>query len=108
MKNRSKNGLQDAIHLGIDFSTMLVDFDLQVGGLVPPRRPKTAQLGAQDGPRAAQEAPKTGQEPPKSCPRSDQELAKTCLGARGCPRAAQIPSRPRFWTILATLLGHIC
>ena len=59
-------------------------------------------------PKMAQEPPKTDQEPPKSCPRSDQELAKTCLAARGCPRAAYIPSRPRCWTILATSSEHIC
>ena len=101
MKSRSKNGFQDAIHLGTNFSTILMDFGLQVGG------PKTAQLGAQDGPRAAQEAPETAEEPPKSCPRNVQEPAKTRLGARGCPRAAQIPSRPRFSIILATILEHI-
>ena len=108
MKKLFNNGLQDEIHLGIYFGTILVDFGHQVGGHVPPRRPKTAQIGAQDGPRVAQEVPKTGQEPPKTCPRSDQEPAKTCPGARGCPRAVQIPSRPRCWTILATIVEHIC
>ena len=55
MQNRSKNGLQDRIQLGIDFSTILVDFGLQVGGHVPPRRPKVAQLDGRDGPTGAQD-----------------------------------------------------
>ena len=58
MKHLSNNGLQDEIHLGIYFLTMLVDFGHQVGGHVPPRRPKTAQLGGQDGPTGAQDGVK--------------------------------------------------
>ena len=54
----SNNGLQDEIHLGIYFGTILVDFGHQVGGHVPPRRPKMAQLGGQDGPTGAQDAVK--------------------------------------------------
>ena len=53
---------------------------------MPPGRPKTPQLGAQDSPRAAQEAPKTPQEPSKSCPKGARETAQRCLGARRRPR----------------------
>ena len=49
---------------------------------MPPRRPRTPQLGAQDGPGATQEAPKMRQEPPKSCPRGVQEAAHRRLGAK--------------------------
>ena len=55
MKNLSNNALQDEIHLGIDFLTILVDFGHQVGGHVPPRRPKMAQLDGRDGPTGAQD-----------------------------------------------------
>ena len=66
----------------------------QVGAMRPPKRPKTPQLGAQDGPEAAQETPKTAQEPPKSCQNGLQEAAQRCLGARSRPRGAQGPPRP--------------
>ena len=56
------------MHLGIDFLRILMDSGGQVGAMRPPKRPKTPQLGAQDGPEAAQETPKTVQETPKSCP----------------------------------------
>ena len=36
-KNRSKNGAQDGMHLGIDFGAMLVDFWSQVGRQKPPK-----------------------------------------------------------------------
>ena len=55
--------------------------------------PKTPQLGAQDGPRAAQEAPKTPQEPPKSCPKGAREAAQRCLGARRTPKS--LPEPPK-------------
>ena len=55
IKKRPKNGLQDEIHLGIDFRTILMDFRHQVGGHVPARRPKMAQLDGQDGPTGAQD-----------------------------------------------------
>ena len=114
-KNEAKNGIQDDIHLGIDFGTILVDFGHQVGNQMPPRGPKTPQLGAQDGPRATQEAPKTAQERPKNCPRSVQEPVQRRLGATGCPRAAQEPPRTptdldfeqfcrRFWSIFTRFL----
>ena len=85
------------MHLGIDFSKILVDFGRQVGAMWAPRRAKTPQFGVQGDPEAAQEAPKTIQEPPKSCPRGVQETAQRCFGARNRPRAAQEPhkSRPR-------------
>ena len=77
------------MHLGIDFLRILVDSGGQVGAMRPPKRPKTSQLGAQDGPEAAQETPKTAQEPPNSCLNGFQEAAQRCLGARSRPRAAQ-------------------
>ena len=65
-----------------------------------PRRPKSRPRGAPDASRTTQELPKKhpggGPEPlwsqmtPKSSPRAAQKL----------PRP---PSRPRFWTILATI-----
>ena len=55
MKNPSNNGLQDEIHLAIDFCTIWMNFGHQVGSHGPPRRPKTAQLGGRDGPTGAQD-----------------------------------------------------
>ena len=93
------------MHLGIDFLRILVDSGGQVGAMRPPKRPKTPQLGAQDGPEAAQETPKTAQEPPKSCLNGLQKTAQRRLGARRRPRAAQeAPGLPPdldfgcFWT----------
>ena len=77
------------MHLGIDFLRILVDWGYQVEAMRPPKRPKTPQVGAQDGLEVAQETPKTAQEPPKSCVNGLQEAAQRCLGARFCPRAAQ-------------------
>ena len=77
------------MHLGIDFLRILVDSGGQVGAMRPPKRPKTPQLGAQDGPEAAQETPKPAQEPPKSCLNGLQKTAQRRLGARRRPRAAQ-------------------
>ena len=57
--------------------------------MTPPKRPKTRQLGAQDGLVAAEETPKTPQELPKSCLNRFQEAAQRCLGARSRPRAAK-------------------
>ena len=105
------------MHLGIDFLRILVDSGGQVGAMRPPKHPKTPQLGAQDGPEAAQETPKTAQESPKSCLNGLQESAKNLhRGAlepgfaqeppKRCPRAAQTPSRPRFWTIFLIILDH--
>ena len=77
------------MHLGIVFVWILVDSGGQVGAMRPPKRPKTPQLGAQDGPEAAQETPKPAQEPPKSCLNGLQKTAQRRLGARRRPRAAQ-------------------
>ena len=55
---------------------------------MPPRRLRTPQLGAQDGPGATQEAPKMRQEPPKSCPRGVQEATHRRLGAKTRHKAA--------------------
>ena len=66
-----------------------MDSGNQVGAMRLSKRPKTLQLGAQDGPVTAQETPKTAQEPPKGCKNSFQEAAQRCLRARFCPRAAQ-------------------
>ena len=55
---------------------------------MPPRRLRTPQLGAQDGPGATQEAPKMGQEPPKTCPRGVQEATHRRLGAKTRHKAA--------------------
>ena len=99
------------MHLGIDFFKILVYSGGQVKPMRPPKRPRTPQLGAQDGPEAAQETPKTAQEPPKSCLNSFQEAARRCLGTSFCPRAAQeAPRAPLdfdfaqffqlFWIIL--------
>ena len=83
------------MHLGIDFFRILVHSSGQVGAMRPPKRPETAQLGAQDGPEAAQETPKPAQEPPKSCLNGLQKTAQRRLGARRRPRAAQeAPGHP--------------
>ena len=55
---------------------------------MPPRRPRTSQLGAQDGPGATQEAPKMRQEPPKSSPRGVQEATHRRLGGKTRHEAA--------------------
>ena len=94
------------MHLGIDFLRILVDSGGQVGAMRSPKRPKTAQLGAQDGPEAAQETPKTAQEPPKSCLNSLQEAAQRCLGARFCPRAAQEVPKGRPAPLQTSILDH--
>ena len=96
------------------FLRILMDSGGQVGAMRPPKRPKTAQLGAQDGPEAAQETPKTAQEPPKSCLNGFQEAAQKCPGAKSRPRAAQEVPKGRpgplqtsiFWTMLLTILDH--
>ena len=36
-KNLSKNGIQDGMHLGIDFSMIVLDFGGQVGFKNPPK-----------------------------------------------------------------------
>ena len=105
-KNRLKNGFQDEIHLGINFLRILVDSGGQVGAMRPPKRPKTAQLGAQDGPEAAQETPETAQEPPKSCLNGLQEAAQRCLGARSRPRAAQQVPKGRPAPLQTSILHH--
>ena len=79
------------MHLGIDFLRILMDSGGQVGAMRPPKRPKTPQLGAQDGPEAVQETPKTAQESPKSCLNGLQEAAQRCLEAKSRPRDAQGP-----------------
>ena len=95
------------MHLGIDFLRILVDSGCQVEAMRPPKRPKTPQLGAQDGPEAAQETPKTAQEPPKSCLNSLQEAAQRCLGARFCPRAAQEVPKGRPDPLQTSILNHL-
>ena len=67
------------MHLGIDFLRILLDSGGQVRAMTLPKRPKTSQFGAQDGPEAAQETPKTAQEPPKSYLSGLQEAAQRCL-----------------------------
>ena len=94
------------MHLGIDFLRILVDSGGQVGAMRPPKRPKTPQLGAQDGPEAAQETPKTAQEPPKSCLNGLQEAAQRCLGARSRPRAAQEVPKGRPAPLQTSILDH--
>ena len=79
------------MHLGIDLFRILVDSGGQVGAMRPPKRPKTPQLGAQDGPEAAQETPKTAQEPPKSCLNGLQGAAQRCLLTKSRPRGGQGP-----------------
>ena len=37
IKNRSKNGIQDVVHLGIDFSQIFADFGCHVGSKYPPK-----------------------------------------------------------------------
>ncbi len=54
------------MHLGIDCLRILMDSGGQVGAMRPPKRPKTPQLGARDGPEAAQETPKTAQQRPRA------------------------------------------
>ena len=105
-KNPLKNGFQDEMHLGINFLRILVDSGGQVGAMRPPKRPKTPQLGAQDGPEAAQETPKTAQEPPKSCLNGLQEAAQRCLGARSRPRAAQEVPKGRPAPLQTSILDH--
>ena len=111
-KNRLKNGFQNEMHLGINFLRILVGSGCQVGAMRRSKRPKTTQLGAQDGLEAAQETPKTAQEPPKSCLNGFRESAQRCLGARSRPFGAQglakgrPASRPRFWTMLFTFFYH--
>ena len=90
------------MHLGIDFLRILVDSGGQVGAMRPPKRPKTPQLGAQDGPEAAQETPKTAQEPPKSL----QEAAQRCRGARSRRRAAQEVPKGRPAPLQTSILDH--
>ena len=75
---------------------------------MPPRPPKTHQLGVQDGPRATQKAPKTLQEPPKSCQRGGQEADQRCIGARDRPRAAQEPPRPPPALDFGSFCWRIC
>ena len=94
------------MHLGIDFLRILVDSGGQVGAMRPPKRPKTLQLGAQDGPEAAQETPKTAQEPPKSCLNGLQEAAQRCLGARSRPRAAQEMPKGRLAPLQTSILDY--
>ena len=53
-----------------------------------PRRPRTPQLGAPNGPGATQEAPKMRQESPKNCPRGVQEATHRRLGAKTRHKAA--------------------
>ena len=73
------------MHPGIDFFKILVDSGGQVGAMRLSKRPKTPQLGGQDGPEAAQETPKTIQELPTSCLNGLQEAAQRCLGAWSRP-----------------------
>ena len=94
------------MHLGIDFLRILVDSGGQVGAMRPPKRPKTPQLGAQNGLEAAQETPKTAQETSKSCLNSFQEAAWRCLGARFCPRAAQEVPKGRPDPLRTLILDH--
>ena len=94
------------MHLGIDFLKILVDSGCQVEAMRPPKRTKTPQLGAQDGPEAAQETPKTAQEPPKSCLNGLQEAAQRCLGARSRPRAAQEVPKGRPAPLQTSILDH--
>ena len=94
------------MHLGIVFSRILVDSGDQVGAMRPPKRPKTPQLGAQDGPEAAQKTPKTAKEPPKSCLNGFQEAAQRCLGARSRPRAAQEVPKGRPAPLQTSILDN--
>ena len=94
------------MHLGIDFLRILVDSGGQVGAMRPPKRPKTPQIGDQDGPEAAQETPKTAQEPPKSCLNGLQKVAKRCLGARSRPRTAQEVPKGRPALLQTSILDH--
>ena len=95
------------MHLGIDFLRILVDSGGQVGAVRPPKRPKTPQLGAQDGLEAAQKTPKTAQEPPKSCLNSLQEAARRCLGGRFCPRGAQEVPKGRPGPLQTLILDNL-
>ena len=76
---------------------------------MPPRRPWTPQLGAQDDPGATQEAPKMRQELLKSCPRGVQEATHRRLGAKTRHKAAPdslqtsiLNILPRFGRILGS------
>ena len=89
------------------FLRILVDSGGQVGAMRLPKRPKTPQLGAQDGPEAAQETPKTDQEPPKSCLNGLQEAAQRCLGDKFCPRAAQEVPKGRPDPLQTSIVDHL-
>ena len=105
-KNRLKNGFQDDMHLGINCLKILVDSGGQVGAMRPPKRPKTPQLGAQDGPEAAQETPKIAQKPPKRCLNGLQEAAQRCVATRSRLRVGQEPSKGRPAPLQTSILDH--
>ena len=94
------------MHLGINSLRILVDSGGQVGTMRPPKRPKTPQLGAQDGPEATQATPKTAQEPPKSCLNGLKASAQRCLGARSRLRAAQEVAKGRPAPLQTSILDH--
>ena len=73
-----------------------------------PRRPKTPQRRSQDAPRrpmAAQEGLKTPPRRPQDAPRRRQE--RKIRGSIWDRKAISsgIPSRPRFWSVLGSILG---
>ena len=90
-----------------DFHANLVPFRLQLSPKSPPRCLQDALGRPSKVPKRAQEPPKRRPRCAKNRPRAAPEASwKRPLGALGRRHAAkhpQTPSRPRFWTILATI-----
>ena len=97
----------------------LTPFGLKIGHKIPPRRSQDAHMTPQDGPRRPKTPPRRLQDASKTTPRrlpdgprysqDGSKLPKTPQNAsktpQDAPRRLQDASRPRFWSLQASIFG---
>ena len=85
----------------------MVPFSDEISPKMPPSCPQDALGRPSLAPKTAQEPPKKRPRCAKSRPRAAPEPSRKpptgALGRRHASKQLQAPSRPRFWTILATI-----
>ena len=112
IKNRSKNGIQDGMHLGIDFSMILVDFGCQLGGKMDQKSiknriektmQKTKPFGTRLGPSSGRQGGRDVLRPSTARPGALEILPRRPPGPP--PFRAKIPVKKETVLDVLTRLG---
>ena len=95
------------IHDFSDLAPNLAPFSRQISPKTPPRclhdalgRPSLVPKTAQEPPKRR---PKCAKNRPRAAPEASRKRPTVALEPKNATKHPQTPSRPRFWTILATI-----